>query len=81
MGAISAVDDKTGRKFYLDDPDDLRPGEKLVFLLSLHGEGSVSLAAGLFPGDGLQGQIPPGHRHALRGHQGAGAPLGGRGGR
>ena len=41
MGAISAVDDKTGRKFYLVDPDDPRPGEKLVFLLSLHGGGSV----------------------------------------
>jgi hypothetical protein len=41
MAAISATDDKTGRKFHLDDPDDLRPGEKLVFLLSLHGGGSV----------------------------------------
>jgi pimeloyl-ACP methyl ester carboxylesterase len=41
MGAISAVDEKTRRKFYLDDPDDLRPGEKLVVLLSLHGGGSV----------------------------------------
>ncbi len=41
MASISAVDEKTGRKFYLDDPDDLQPGEKLVFLLSLHGGGSV----------------------------------------
>ena len=41
MGAISAVDEKTGRKFYLDDPDDLKPGEKVVFLLNLHGGGSV----------------------------------------
>ncbi len=41
MGSISAVDERTGRKFYLDDPDDLRPGEKVVFLLSLHGGGSV----------------------------------------
>jgi pimeloyl-ACP methyl ester carboxylesterase len=41
MGSISAVDEKTGRKFYLDDPDDLKPGEKVVFLLSLHGGGSV----------------------------------------
>ncbi len=41
MGSISAVDEKTGRKFYLDDPDDLRPGEKVVFLLNLHGGGSV----------------------------------------
>jgi hypothetical protein len=41
MPSISAVDEKTGRKFYLDDPDDLRPGEKLTFLLNLHGGGSV----------------------------------------
>jgi len=41
MGSISALDEKTGRKFYLDDPDDLKPGEKVVFLLSLHGGGSV----------------------------------------
>ena len=41
MGSISAVDEKTGRKFYLDDPDDLQPGDKVVFLLSLHGGGSV----------------------------------------
>ena len=41
MGSISAVDEKTGRKFYLDDPDDLEPGDKLTFLLSLLGGGSV----------------------------------------
>jgi poly(3-hydroxybutyrate) depolymerase len=41
MGSMSAVDEKTGRKFYLDDPDDLKPGERVVFLLSLHGGGSV----------------------------------------
>ena len=41
MGAISAVDEKTGRKFYLDDPDDLKPGEPVTFLLNLHGGGSV----------------------------------------
>ncbi|HJW40370.1 MAG TPA: alpha/beta fold hydrolase, partial [Rhizomicrobium sp.] len=41
MASITAVDDKTGRKFYLDDPDDLNPGEKVTFLLSLHGGGSV----------------------------------------
>ena len=35
------MDEKTGRKFYLDDPDDLKPGEKLTFLLNLHGGGSV----------------------------------------
>jgi pimeloyl-ACP methyl ester carboxylesterase len=41
MGSISAIDEKTGRKFYLDDPDDLKPGEEVVFVLSLHGGGSV----------------------------------------
>jgi pimeloyl-ACP methyl ester carboxylesterase len=41
MGHISAVDEKTGRKFYLDDPDDLKPGEQLTFILNLHGGGSV----------------------------------------
>ena len=43
MGSITAVDEKTGRKFYLDDPDDLQPGEKVVFLLNLHGGGSVGM--------------------------------------
>jgi len=41
VGSISAVDEKLRRKFYVDDPDDLRSGERLVFLLSLHGGGSV----------------------------------------
>src|ERR1700753_4263751 len=41
MGHISALDEKTGRKFYLDDPDDLKPGEKVTFILNLHGGGSV----------------------------------------
>jgi len=41
MASIAALDEKTGRKFYLDDPDDLKPGEKATFLLSLHGGGSV----------------------------------------
>jgi len=41
MGHVSAVDENTGRKFYLDDPDDLRPDEKVTFILNLHGGGSV----------------------------------------
>jgi hypothetical protein len=41
MPSISALDEKTGRKFYLDDPNDLQPGEPVTFLLSLHGGGSV----------------------------------------
>ncbi len=43
MASISAVDEKTGRKFFLDDPDDYQPGEKLTFLLNLHGGGSVGM--------------------------------------
>jgi hypothetical protein len=43
MGSITAIDEKTGRKFYLDDPDDLKPGEALTFILNLHGGGSVGM--------------------------------------
>ncbi len=35
-----AVDEKTGRKYFLEQPDDLKPGEPVVFLLNLHGGGS-----------------------------------------
>jgi pimeloyl-ACP methyl ester carboxylesterase len=38
---MSAVDERSGRKFYLEDPDDLQPDEDIVFLLNLHGGGSV----------------------------------------
>jgi pimeloyl-ACP methyl ester carboxylesterase len=41
MASITALDEKTGRKFYLDDPDDLKADDKLTFLLNLHGGGSV----------------------------------------
>jgi len=36
----SVVDTETGRKFYLDYPDDLDAGEQVTFLLSLHGGGA-----------------------------------------
>ncbi len=36
-----AVDEKTGRKFFLDYPCDLKPDEKVVFVLNLHGAGSI----------------------------------------
>jgi hypothetical protein len=35
-----AVDAQTGRKFFLDRPGEIRSGEKLVFVLNLHGGGS-----------------------------------------
>ncbi|MEP7216900.1 MAG: alpha/beta hydrolase [Anaerolineaceae bacterium] len=41
MSSTTETDALTGRKFYLDDPDDLQPSEKVVFLLNLHGGGSV----------------------------------------
>jgi len=41
MGHFTAVEEKTGRKFYIDEPDDLKPGEPVTFILSLHGGGSV----------------------------------------
>lgn len=37
----NATEAKTGRKFFLDYPCDLKPGEKVTFVLNLHGGGSV----------------------------------------
>lgn len=37
----NAVDASTGRKFFLDYPCDLKPGEKVVFILNIHGAGSI----------------------------------------
>src|SRR5689334_7677176 len=36
----TATETKTGRKFFLDYPCDLKRGEKITFILSLHGAGS-----------------------------------------
>src|SRR5215469_8042782 len=36
----TAVEAKTGRNYFLDYPCDLKPGEKVTFILSLHGFGS-----------------------------------------
>jgi hypothetical protein len=36
----TAVEPKTGRRFFLDYPCDLKRGEKVTFVLSLHGAGS-----------------------------------------
>ena len=36
----TAVEPKTGRKFFLDFPCDMKRGEKVTFILSLHGAGS-----------------------------------------
>ncbi|WP_296595927.1 hypothetical protein [Phenylobacterium sp.] len=37
----NVVDAKTGRKFWLDYPCDLKPDEKVTFILNLHGAGSI----------------------------------------
>jgi poly(3-hydroxybutyrate) depolymerase len=37
----AATDPKTGRKFFLDYPCDLKPGDKVVFILNIHGAGSI----------------------------------------
>jgi pimeloyl-ACP methyl ester carboxylesterase len=37
----TATDPKTGRNYFLDYPCDLRPGEKVTFVLNLHGGGSL----------------------------------------
>jgi hypothetical protein len=37
----NATEPKSGRKFFLDYPCDLKPGEPIVFILSLHGAGSI----------------------------------------
>jgi hypothetical protein len=37
----NAVEPKTGRKFFLDYPCDLKAGEEVVFVLNLHGAGSI----------------------------------------
>jgi hypothetical protein len=38
----NATDPKTGRKFFLDYPCDLKPGEKVNFILNIHGAGSFA---------------------------------------
>ncbi len=35
----NAIEPKTGRRFFLDYPCDLEPGEKITFVLALHGGG------------------------------------------
>jgi pimeloyl-ACP methyl ester carboxylesterase len=37
----NVLEPKTGRRFFLDYPCDLKPGEKVTFVLNLHGGGSI----------------------------------------
>lgn len=49
MASETAVDEKTGRRFYLDCPDDVAGGG-LTFLLNIHGGGSAGVwQRGYFP--------------------------------
>ena len=43
MGNEVVVDEKTGRKCFLDTPAGLAPGEPVTFLLNLHGGGSAGV--------------------------------------
>src|SRR5262245_33998603 len=36
-----ATEPKSGRKYFLDYPCDVKPGEKIAFILNLHGAGSI----------------------------------------
>lgn len=38
----NATDAKTGRRFFLDYPCDLKPNEKVTFILNIHGAGSIA---------------------------------------
>lgn len=38
----NVTDPKTGRKYFLDYPCDLKPGEKVTFILNIHGAGSIA---------------------------------------
>ena len=50
----TAVEPKTGRQFFLDYPCDLKKGEKVTFILLLHGVRILrQLAAALFSAHGL----------------------------
>jgi hypothetical protein len=50
MPHSTEVEAVTGRKFYLDAPDDLKPDEPVTFILNLHGGGSVGAwQRGYFP--------------------------------
>lgn len=40
--AGNATDPETGREFFLDYPCDLQPGEDVVFILNIHGAGSIA---------------------------------------
>ena len=37
----NALEPKTGRRFFIDYPCDLKSGEEVVFVLNLHGAGSI----------------------------------------
>ena len=75
----SVIDEATGRKFYLDAPDDTgRP--PLTFLLNLHGGGSFGAWQRLyFPAHDYADTYRPGGRHAYGRHHGAVPALGRRG--
>ena len=63
----NATEPKTGRKFFLDYPCDLKPGEKVVFILNIHGAGSIgNWQRHYFPAIDDKGEVPPRCRDADR---------------
>ncbi len=63
----NVVEMKTRRTYFLDYPCDLKPGEKVTFILEPSRRRLVrQLAAPLLPAARLQGRTPPGDRHAER---------------
>ena len=67
----NVVEMKTRRTYFLDYPCDLKKGEKVTFILSLHGGGSYgNWQRNYFSDHGLHEQIPSGDRDAKRPDEG-----------
>ena len=58
------VEMKTRRPYFLDYPCDLKPGEKVTFVLSLHGGGSYGNWQRHYFPIWTEGQVPAGDRDA-----------------
>jgi hypothetical protein len=58
------VEMKTRRTYFLDYPCDLKKGEPVTFILSLHGAGSYANWQRHYFRPRLRGHVPAGGRHA-----------------
>ncbi len=76
----NATEPRTGRVFFLDYPCDLEPDQDVVFVLNLHGAGSIgNWQRHYFPIVDLKEKVPPRRRDADCRHGRAYPPLGGGG--